>query len=204
MNDCPIGEDGFNFQSLEEAENYTPGVCQKLFIAPYEWFIAVKEPQHGIIISEDHEFIDGLAFIEIWLAPDKNSFATKNPGDLGSNIIYQEIYCEIPVIYAEALETLTNLRNIPCIALISDACTSDWYFQLGNNLCFAWLQLDLQTGTTASGSKGFKAKVNYSSTQVWLYQGSIIPYTGGDVENALLDYNSAYIFDSDNNFILTE
>ena len=171
----------YTFTKLNAPQKVASGVAEKVFFAPKSSFDTIAVPTapftnkgDSISISGDHTFATGKGFLEITLAPQKNSLESKTRGDLGLNGLVTDLKVFIPGSYKEVHEQAQNMLNTPCIFLIQDANSfgEQEYYQLGSDSLGAYLTIDFTTGTTKDGVKGFNGTINYDGP-VQFYKGTV-------------------------------
>lgn len=160
------------FRKLTSPQKVASGVAEKLLYAPVADFdtIAVPtapftNPGDSITIAGDHTFNAGKGFMEIALAPQKNSVDEKTRGDIGLKGLNSELKVFVPGSYKEAHELVENMLNVPMIFIIKDSesVNEDEYYQLGNASFGAYLDVNFKTGTTKDGQKGFDGTITFDS-----------------------------------------
>ena len=174
----------YEFKNINHHKTGATGVAEKLLLAPVRFFVqdGIKSPQapflnigDEVIIRDDHEFKYGCGFLEVSLAPEKNSYDAKATGDVSFQRFENDLVVYVPGSYPEEHEMIKNLIDTPLIVLIRDSnCADNMYYQIGNACSFAYITSDFGTGTTKDGSKGYAIHVKNTAGSILLYAGEIL------------------------------
>ena len=192
------------FQNLLAPKNIQSGIGDYIWVAPVSWFAPngiktptppFENPGDSVIITEDHEFLDGKGFVKMQCAPRKNKLELKTIGDLGLNKFENQLEVFLPGSYIELHEQAKNLINIPLIVLCFDCdCPIEYMYNLGCDCVSCWMTLDFSTGYTHEGNKGYKGLIQTTSNSVYFYEGMV----------TLTDVQEFFLLGEDGAPILTE
>lgn len=168
----------YAFQNLKSPTNRDSGVGERLLFAPVSWFTTIKcpaapftNPGDKVTIREEHVFKAGKAFVEVYMAPRKNSLSGQSIGDIGFSKMDVTYEGMVQGSYGALHEMVGELLNLPVIVLIPDAnCDSKLWYQLGCDCGWAFASASFATGTTAEGNKGYTLSFNCPSSYIRLYR----------------------------------
>lgn len=161
--------------------NTETGVAEYLLIAPVSWFTAIKAPEppytdpgDEVRIKSTHTFKEGLGFVRVDLAPEKNYYGAITAGETGWNRLAPTLTALVAGSYAQLHATVKKMMNTPCIVLIKDSnCPANMHYQVGGPYSDALCTWSFTTGTTKEGNKAVLAQVQSTDGYIRLYEGGI-------------------------------
>lgn len=154
---------------------YESGISEKCFIALKEWFTpgGIKPADNGIVITQNHVFANGLnGFLECELSPGKNSYTSKNIGELMGKQYLFELKITIPEDGSITHGTINYFLNKPAIVLIADT-DGEIVYQIGTEHFPAYFSKEFKMGTNKENANHFDLSLSCISKHIQFYSGEI-------------------------------
>jgi hypothetical protein len=164
------------------------GLTQRIWVAPIGWFSSIAkkkelndspaptDPAELINIDDDHTFILGKGFVQIYNTRDKGKVEYKNNEERDTNGATTEASIMHPGVSASVLGVLTIAENERLIALFE--FVDGKRMQVGSERFYAELKFSFDGGNNESGYRGVTIKIKGFESSFQLYNGTITEKPG--------------------------
>lgn len=165
-------------QSRSTVLHDTPGLSQKIWVAPLSWFLLLQDPgADGVTIATDHTFdtttLPDAGFVQLYALPKSSEQNGETSGDPGALNLNWKVAGFLPGDDAASQVMMKALKNEDLIVITEDAeCPGGARYQFGCMRVPANISsMKPASGKRGEGSKGWAIEIE--ATERFIYSGVV-------------------------------